>query len=392
MSERVAAIWGPAYAEAARIYDFGPQHPLRPGRVILAAELARINGLFDLPEVSVLEPRVASRAEIELVHHPDYIDAITRIGEGHWDPGDAGMWGVGPGDNPPFEGMHDAGALVAGSAVRAAEACWSEGFEHVWYPAGGLHHAMPARASGFCIYDDPAIAIAHLLEQGAERVAYLDVDVHHGDGVQEIFYRDPRVLTISLHESGRFLFPGTGFVDEIGSGDAAGTSVNLPLPPYTGDDAYLAAFDEVVPPLVEAFKPTVLFTQLGCDTHVTDPLAHLQLTTHAWRALATRIHQLAHSAAGGKWIATGGGGYSVAAVPRGWASYFAEMCGGRDLAAELSEEWRDIACEWGLDDPPTKLHDEVNEPDSYIREAAEEAKRSAKKTAERLFGYHGLKA
>lgn len=390
MSERVAAVWGSLYEEASQVYDFGPQHPLRPGRVILAAELAQMSGLFDLPHVDVLAPRMGSRSEIELVHGAAYIDAITRIGAGGWDPDDASRWGVGPGDNPPFTGMHDAGALVAGSAIVAADALWSGGFEHVWYPAGGLHHAMPNRASGFCIYDDPAISIKQLLASGAERVAYLDVDVHHGDGVQQIFYDDPRVLTISIHESGRFLFPGTGSVDELGTGDAVGTSVNVPLPPYTGDDAYLAVFERVVPPIVEAFKPTVLFTQLGCDTHASDPLAHLQLTTHGWRRLATLIHQLAHTAAAGRWIATGGGGYSVEVVPRGWANYFAEMCGGINLAPELPEEWRIRARSFGVDDPPTMLHDEINAPDRYIEEAAIEANASAERTVERVFGYFSL--
>lgn len=402
MSERVAAIWGPQYEQAVRTYDFGPEHPLRPGRVILSAELARMNGLFDLPNVSLIEPRLATRGEIELIHDPAYVDAVVRIGGGDWTREDQGSWGIGPGDNPPFTGMHDASALVAGSAIVAADALalpgagrgknrsGSGGNEHVWYPAGGLHHAMPARASGFCIYDDPAIAIRHLLDRGADRVAYVDVDVHHGDGVQEIFYGDPRVLTISIHESGRFLFPGTGFVDEVGRGDARGTSVNVPLPPYTGDDAYLTAFETVVPPLLESFKPIVLFTQLGCDTHHTDPLAHLQLTTHAWRRIARWVHELAHEHAGGRWIATGGGGYSVAAVPRGWASYFAEMCGGLDLAPEIPEAWRELAREHGVCNPPTLVHDDPIAVDGMVEQAAVEAVRSAERTAATIFPYHGL--
>jgi acetoin utilization protein AcuC len=389
LSVSVAAVWGPQYEAAEALYDFGPQHPLRPGRVILSAELARANGLFDLAHVTLVEPRVASAAELLAVHDPDYVAAITRIGEGDWDPTDQLNWGVGPGDNPPFTGMHDASALVAGSALVAAGSLLT-GSEHVWYPAGGLHHAMPARASGFCIYDDPAIAIRALLDSGVERIAYVDVDVHHGDGVQQIFWTDPRVLTISLHESGRYLFPGTGFVDEVGGGDAAGTSVNVALPPYTADDAYLAAFERVVPPLLDAFAPDVLFTQLGCDTHHTDPLAHLQLTTRAWRRLATWVHQLAHDHAGGRWIATGGGGYSVGAVPRGWAMYFAEMCGGLELATEMPEAWRDRARSFGVSDPPRFLHDDPVPPDGLTEQAAEAAMRAADETAARLFPYFGV--
>ena len=212
--------------------------------------------------------------------------------------------------------------------------------EHAFNAAGGLHHAMPSRASGFCVYDDPAVAMAWMLEQGVERIAYVDVDVHHGDGPQAIFYSDPRVLTISLHESGRYLFPGTGFEDERGSGEAEGTKVNVPLPPYTDDDAWLDAFRAVVPARVREFKPDVLVTQLGCDTHATDPLADLQLTTGgAYRPAAKMLHELAHDAAGGRWVATGGGGYQWArVVPRAWTIYFAEMAGA-DVPDQIPSEW-----------------------------------------------------
>lgn len=389
MSERVVAVWGPQYEQAEAIYDFGPQHPLRPGRVILSAELARANGLFDLPHVSLVEPRVASVQELLSVHDPDYVSAVVRIGEGDWDPSDQLNWGIGPGDNPPFTGMHEASSLVAGSAIVAATALLGVA-EHVWYPAGGLHHAMPERASGFCIYDDPAIAIRNLLDNGVERVAYVDVDVHHGDGVQQIFWTEPRVLTISLHESGRYLFPGTGFPNEIGGGDARGTAANVALPPYTSDDAYLEVFERVVPPLLEAFKPQVLFTQLGCDTHHTDPLAHLQLTTRAWRRLATWMHALAHDYADGRWIATGGGGYSVGAVPRGWAMYFAEMCGGLEIADELPESWRERARAFGVNDPPKLLHDDPLVGDGLTSQAAEGALRAADETAAQLFPLYGI--
>jgi acetoin utilization protein AcuC len=198
---------------------------------------------------------------------------------------------------------------------------------------------MPSRASGFCVYDDPAAAIAWMLDRGVERVAYVDVDVHHGDGVQEIFYADPRVLTISIHESGEYLFPGTGFVNERGEGAAEGTKVNVPLHPGTGDDAWLDAFREVVPPLIRGWRPDVLVTQLGCDTHATDPLAHLRLTTRAYRETATMFHDLAHEVTDGRWVATGGGGYQWArVVPRAWTLYFAEMAGA-ELPDHLPESW-----------------------------------------------------
>jgi acetoin utilization protein AcuC len=321
----------------ARIYDHGPQHPLRPQRVLFTWDLISACGLLDAPGVARLDCRAASDPELELVHAAEYVEATRRAGHG-----EAGEWwrfGYGPGDNPIFPKMHEAGALVAGASLAAARAILDGTVEHAFNAAGGLHHAMPARASGFCVYDDPAVAIAWLLEQGVHPIAYVDVDVHHGDGVQAIFYEDPRVLTISLHESGEYLFPGTGFLDERGAAGAEGTKVNVPLHPGVSDEAWLAAFRAIVPPLVRAFAPKALVTQLGCDTHVTDPLAHLRLTTRAYRETAGELHALAHEAAGGRWLATGGGGYQWATVvPRAWTIAFAEMA-GVPLPDALPESW-----------------------------------------------------
>ena len=321
----------------ARIYDHGPAHPLRPQRVLLTWDLIRHCGLLDRPTVETLPCRIATDEEIGLVHTAEFIDATKRAGGG--EPGDWSRFGSGPGDNPIFPRMHEAGALVVGASLVAAREVVEGRLAHAFNAAGGLHHAMPSRASGFCVYDDPAVAIAWLLENGAERIAYVDVDVHHGDGPQAVFYADPRVLTISIHESGEYLFPGTGFVSERGAGEAEGTKVNVPLPPGTGDEAWLAAFLEVVPPLVRRWRPDVLVTQLGCDTHQTDPLAHLLLTTRAYREAAKVLHELAHEAAGGRWVATGGGGYQWArVVPRAWTLYFAEMCEA-ELPDHLPESW-----------------------------------------------------
>src|SRR3954471_9865167 len=260
----------------ARIYDHGPQHPLRPERVLLTWDLIEALELDRAPHVAVRGCEPATDEELELVHTSEYVDATKRAGDE--EPGSYRAFGFGPGDNPIFTRMHEAAALVAGASLSGARAIASGDAVHAFNPAGGLHHAMPARASGFCVYDDPAIAIRWMLANGAERVAYIDLDVHHGDGPQAIFYDEPRVLTISLHESGRYLFPGTGFEDERGRGDAEGTKVNVPLPPHTDDEAWLAAFRAVVPERVREFRPDVLVTQLGCDTHTTDPLAHLELT------------------------------------------------------------------------------------------------------------------
>src|SRR5919106_1050334 len=223
MSDRVTVTWD----ESLAAYDFGPQHPLKPIRVKLMVELARAYGLLDAPNVDVVSPRFATREELELVHTPRYIEAVEMISATATDPYADYGWGIGIGDNPAFRGMHEASALVAGASLVAAEQVTSGAVEHAFNPAGGLHHAMPDRASGFCIYDDP------------------------------------NVMTISLHESGEYLFPGTGFPDEIGRGSAEGTKVNVALPPLTDHDGYRAAFDRVVLPLVESFKPTILVTQLG---------------------------------------------------------------------------------------------------------------------------------
>ena len=310
----------------AGLYDHGPQHPLRPERVQLTWDLIEAYALDRGDGVIRFPCRLATDDEVELVHTREYVEATRSAGSG-----EAGHWsrfGYGPGDNPVFPRMHDAAAAVCGASLEGARAVIDGAAAHAFNAAGGLHHAMPARASGFCVYNDPAVAIAWMLERGIERVAYVDIDVHHGDGPQAIFFADPRVLTISLHESGEYLFPGTGFIGEAGAGPAEGTSINVPLPPGTGDEGWLRALTQIVPPLVRSFGPEVIVTQLGCDTHVTDPLAHLRVTTGAYRRAARLLHTLAHDAAGGRWLATGGGGYQWATVvPRAWTIAFAEMAG-----------------------------------------------------------------
>ncbi|MPZ72673.1 MAG: acetoin utilization protein AcuC [Nitriliruptorales bacterium] len=323
-------------------YDFGPEHPLKPVRVELTVALIRACGLTTVDSVDTLPRASFTDDDVLRLHTEGYVETVRRLSANPRIAG-APRYGLGLGDNPVFAGMHEASLEVCGASVAAAEAVWAGTASHAFNPAGGLHHAMPDRASGFCIYDDPAAAIEWLLRNGAVRVAYVDVDTHHGDGVQEFFYSDPRVLTISLHESGRYLFPGTGFCSEVGEGDARGTSLNVPLPPATAGDAYLEAFEAVVPPALDAFRPEVLVTQLGCDTHVTDPLAHLALTTDDYATLGRRLHELAHASAAGRWVATGGGGYQIGSVvPRAWTIYFAELC-GQELPHEVPWDWLQLA-------------------------------------------------
>jgi acetoin utilization protein AcuC len=337
MSCSLRVVWD----DALTAYNFGPSHPLAPVRVDLTMRLARAFGLFELPQVALGDPVDGADELLELVHTPEYIGAVRRAAADPAHP-DLGH-GLGSDDNPIFPAIHDASARVAGASVAAAGAVWRSEAAHAVNIAGGLHHAMPDRASGFCIYNDVAIAIAWLLEHGAERVAYVDVDVHHGDGVQAVFWDDPRVLTISLHETGRALFPGTGFPDEVGGRGADGTAVNVALPPGTGDEGWLRAFHAVVPQLVEAFQPQVLASQHGCDTHFLDPLAHLTLSVDGQRTSYAAIHQLAHKHAGGRWLATGGGGYEIVdVVPRAWTHLLAAAAGQPiEPTTPTPDEWRE---------------------------------------------------
>ena len=342
-----ALIWDDEHIR----YDFGPDHPLKPVRVELTVDLIRACGLDKGRGVLTLPRAPFTDDDVLRLHTEDYVDEVRRLSEDPWAP-QRGQYGLGLGDNPIFAGMHHASLEVCGASVAAAQAVWTGAVTHAFNPAGGLHHAMPDRAAGFCIYDDPAAAIEWLLRSGAERIGYVDVDTHHGDGVQAFFYDDPRVLTISLHESGRYLFPGTGFPDEIGTGDARGTSLNVPLPPATPGDAWLEAFEQVVPPALDAFRPDVLVTQLGCDTHVTDPLAHLALTTDDYAQIGRRLHELAHDSAQGRWVAMGGGGYQIATVvPRAWTIYFAELT-GQELPHEVPWDWLGLAEERCGERPP----------------------------------------
>jgi len=339
----VACTLHVAWDEQLTEYDFGPGHPLAPVRVELTMELARAFGVLTGSGVSVAAPTPATDAELELVHDPDYIAVVRRAGESSSLDPSVLRFGLGTPDDPVFPGMHEASALVAGATLAAARAVWSGSAQHAASIAGGLHHAMADHASGFCIYNDPAIAIAWLLGQGAERIGYVDIDVHHGDGVQAAFYNDPRVLTISLHEHPATLFPGTGRPSETGGPDAEGSAVNVALPPGTRDAGWLRAFHAVVPPLLRSFGPQLLVSQHGCDTHWLDPLANLELSIDGQRAAHAAIHRLAHEMAGGRWLLTGGGGYElVQVVPRTWTHLLAEAASQPiDPAAATPVAWRE---------------------------------------------------
>ena len=309
--------------EALLGYDMGA-HPLDPVRVELTIALARDLGILDRPGVHLISPEPASDELLTRVHRPEYLEAVKAA---PYDPFFSG-WGLDTADNPVFEGMHESSARIVGATVAAAEAVWRRDCTRAVNVAGGLHHAMPARASGFCVYNDPAVAITRLLDLGAERIAYVDVDVHHGDGVQAVFWDDPRVLTVSLHESPLSLFPGTGFPNETGGPGAEGSAVNIALPPGTNDDGWHRAFHAVVPSVLRAFRPQLLFSQCGADGHRLDPLADLRLSVDGQRATYLTLKVLADELCDGRWVATGGGGYAlVEVVPRAWTHLLATATG-----------------------------------------------------------------
>jgi acetoin utilization protein AcuC len=346
----VAVVWD----DALLGYTLGGDHPLHPVRLDLTMRLADGLGVLTPDRVEVVRPTPAGTDLLRLVHDEDYLAAVRRAPT---DPDE--RYGLGTSDNPVFEGMYEAAALITGGSVQAAQLVHSGRAQHAVNISGGLHHAMRNRASGFCLFNDAAIAIRWLLDAGVERIAYVDLDVHHGDGVQAAFWDDPRVLTVSIHQTPLTLFPGTGYPEETGDPERAhGSAVNLALPNGTDDSGWLRAFSAVVPGVLRAFAPQILVTQCGCDTHHEDPLADLALTVDGQRAGYRAVHELAHELCDGRWLALGGGGYGlVRCVPRAWTHLLAEAAGERlDPATEIPQSWRDDVVARGLRArPPTHM-------------------------------------
>jgi acetoin utilization protein AcuC len=330
---RTALIWD----DALPAYRFTPDHPLNPLRIELTVGLIHALGLID--EAHTLVPsRVASEDELLAVHSPDYVAAVQRASSADPSRAAAQLFGLGSADVPIFRGMHDAAARVAGATLRAAELVMAGAVRRAFSIAGGLHHARRAEAAGFCVYNDLAVAIRWMQKTHGARVLYLDVDAHHGDGVQWIFYDDPEVLTVSWHESGAFLFPGTGFIDELGEGDGYGYSVNVPFDPHTEDASFLAAVTDLLPQLATAFAPDVIVLQAGCDAHILDPLTHLRCTTGLYEDIVRLVCDVADAHCEGRVVMTGGGGYAHhAVVPRAWTLAWAALCGVQSPATAPAE-------------------------------------------------------
>ncbi|MCJ7803638.1 MAG: acetoin utilization protein AcuC [Desulfobacterales bacterium] len=330
------------YTDAYLDYDYGPTHPLRIIRLKLTYGLIKSYGLLDLPSVQFIPTIKAEEKDLAAFHSEEYLNILKQANEGY-PMEDAYFYGLGPGDNPIFPGLFNLSLLLTGATLQAVDFVADGKGEIAFNIAGGLHHAMRARASGFCYINDPVIGIMRLLNRG-KRVAYIDIDAHHGDGVQKAFYETNQVLTISLHESGHTLFPGTGFEYEIGEGEGEGYSVNLPFPPHTEDEVYVRVFDEVVPELVHAFKPDVVVTQLGVDTFYDDPLTNLHLSIFGFERILKKIKNLAP-----RWIALGGGGYNISNVARAWTLAWAVM-NGIELNEKLPESFLKEAVKFGMEE------------------------------------------
>ena len=369
------------YSDRYQQFDYGPGHPLRNTRLALTHELCQAYGLLSLPTTQLVEARDATEEEVAAFHRPDYVDVLRAADRGHMPPN---LWeyGLGTSDNPIFPGVYAWSLLTTGASLQAMELVDAGQVDCAFSIAGGLHHAAAARAAGFCYVNDAAVIIKHMVRRG-RRVAYVDIDAHHGDGVQFGFYDTDRVLTISIHESGESLFPGTGFVEEIGRGRGIGYAVNAPLLPGSDDEIFLWALDQVVPPLLTAFKPDVLVTQLGADTHRTDPLTNLALTTGGFAEAVRRLQPLCR-----KWIALGGGGYNLENVPRSWTLAWGIMnrC---EVPDEMPDSFRATLHRLGLN--PSRVRD-----DPHVAEASakEQAWRFVREQVRRLqilvFPHHGL--
>jgi acetoin utilization protein AcuC len=362
-------------------FDYGAEHPLRMERLGLTWRLMDAYGLTRLQGMQRFEPPPAGEADLRRFHTAEYLDVLKRADRGSLS-GDAGLHGLGPGDNPVFPGLWEAAQLAAGGSLLAAHLVAAGEVTRAFHFAGGLHHAMADRASGFCYVNDAVLAILHLRQRGL-RVAYVDIDAHHGDGVQFAFFDDPRVLTISTHERGDRLFPGTGFVEEQGIGEGVGYAVNVPLEPYTDDSVYGRVFEEVVPPLLEAFRPDVVVAQLGIDSHRTDPLTHLALSVQGFARAVRRLTELAP-----RLVALGGGGYDLQNVARAWTAAWAIM-NAIELPEALPPAFAADAARFGF--RTRSLWDAAVEVPEPIRSRASEyAARQLDAIKRDIFPVHGL--
>jgi acetoin utilization protein AcuC len=349
------------FSEELLNYKFSSQHPFNQFRLKLTVDL--LHRQKALEHKHVIAPRMATDEELSLVHDPSYIDAVRMAGHGQLPKEVAENYGLGTEDTPIFPNMHEASALLVGGTLTAVDQVMTGQALHALHLGGGLHHGFRGKASGFCVYNDSSVAIKYLQKKYNARVLYVDTDAHHGDGVQWSFYDDPNVCTLSIHETGRYLFPGTGNVNERGQGKGYGYSFNIPVDAFTEDDSWLDAYTQSFKEVAEFFKPDVILTQNGADSHYYDPLTHLSATMKIYREIPKLAHKLAHQYCGGKWIAVGGGGYDIwRVVPRAWSLIWLEMTENSNCYGSLPVDWIDY---WQKEAPVT-LPKEWDDPENLF--------------------------
>ncbi|KEF37633.1 deacetylase, histone deacetylase/acetoin utilization protein [Schinkia azotoformans MEV2011] len=382
------------YSNDFQSYKFNESHPFNQRRVELTTDLLKMSGALN--ESHIIPPRIATDEEIGLIHDPNYIEAVRKAGYGELSEDVANNYGLGTEDVPIFPNMHEASALLVGGTLTAVDLVMEGEADHAVSLGGGLHHGFRGKASGFCIYNDSAIAIKYMQQKYGVKVLYIDTDAHHGDGVQWSFYDDPNVCTFSIHETGRYLFPGTGNVSEKGQGQGYGTSFNIPVDAFTEDESFLECFVTAIREVAEFFKPDVIISQNGVDSHVLDPLTHLSTTMKVYREIPKLAHQLAHEHCDGRWIAVGGGGYDHwRVVPRAWSLIWLEMLEKQDeiargaLPTEWIEKWQPkspvkLIPTWEDPSnlyPPIPRKQEITEKNMQTMEKALQHIRSSRKKA-----------
>ncbi len=328
------------YSDQQLAYRFSDTHPFNHMRLQLTYEL--LKNLQAINDQQILLPRMATDQEIALIHDEAFIEAVKSAGQGTLSEAVASNYGLGTEDTPIFPYMHEAAALLVGGTLTAVDAVMEGRASHALHLGGGLHHGFKGKASGFCIYNDSSIAIEYIKQKYGARILYVDTDAHHGDGVQWAFYDDPDVCTLSIHETGRYLFPGTGQVHEKGSGKGYGFSINIPVDAFTEDDSFLEVYETAFREVADFFKPDVILTQNGADAHHFDPLTHLCSSIKTFQRIPELAHELAHEYCNGKWIAVGGGGYDIwRVVPRAWSMLWLEMTGQTNkLAESIPDTWK----------------------------------------------------
>ncbi|MED1469384.1 acetoin utilization protein AcuC [Bacillus salipaludis] len=326
------------FSEELLNYKFSSHHPFNQFRLKLTVDL--LKKLNALDEKQIILPRSANLEDLSLIHDPNYIDAVFKAGHDQLPIEIAENYGLGTEDTPIFPNMHEASSLLVGGTLTAVDQVMTGQAVHAVHLGGGLHHGFRGKASGFCIYNDSSVAIKYLQQKYNARVLYVDTDAHHGDGVQWSFYDDPNVCTLSIHETGRYLFPGTGNVNERGQGKGYGYSFNIPVDAFTEDESWLHTYSHAIREVADFFKPDVILTQNGADAHYFDPLTHLSATMKIYREIPKLAHEIAHQYCNGRWIAVGGGGYDIwRVVPRAWALIWLEMTENSNCYGNLPDEW-----------------------------------------------------